>query len=251
MPSIRDARATLRAGAPAPLEAAGAVTAPLVSFAGVSAGYGEGRVLERLDLAIAPGELVFLVGRSGAGKSTILRLLTGECRPDAGQVLVEGRDIGALPARDLPAHRRRLGIVFQDAKLLPRRTIAENVAFPLEVDGAAPGEIAHEVARSLAAVGVEHLAHRYPHQVSGGERSRAAFARAIVARPALVIADEPTGDLDPLTAYDIAEVLKSLNATGTTLLVATHAMEIVSALGRRVVALAGGRIVSDGPAGDR
>jgi cell division transport system ATP-binding protein len=198
-------------------------------------------------LEIARGELVFLVGRSGAGKSTILRLLTGEVRPSTGSLTLDGRELASLSDAELPAHRRRLGIVFQDAKLLPRFTLAENVAFPLEIDGAEPALIAAEVRRSLAAVGLDRLGDRYPHEVSGGERSRASFARAIVARPTIVLADEPTADLDPFTAYEVAEILSSLNRNGTTLLVATHAMEIVSALGKRVVAIDEGRIMSDGP----
>jgi len=240
MASIRD-----HAGDPRVVPAG---ISPLLAFRGVSAAYG-GRdaVLHGIDLEVAAGELVFLVGRSGAGKSTILRLLTGEVRPTAGELLLDGRDLATLREAELPAHRRRLGIVFQDAKLLPRRTLAENVAFPLEIDGAAPDEIAAEVRRSLIAVGLERLGDRYPHEVSGGERSRASFARAIVARPAIVLADEPTADLDPLTAYEIADILASLNRAGTTLLVASHAMEIVGALGRRVVAIDGGRIMSDGP----
>lgn len=239
MSSIRETPSIVRTADPA---------APLLSFRNVGAAYG-GRdaVLHGIDLEIGRGELVFLVGRSGAGKSTILRLLTGEVRPTTGSLLLEGRDLATLADRELPEHRRRLGIVFQDAKLLPRLTLAENVAFPLEIDGVDPVEISVEVRRSLAAVGLERLGDRYPHEVSGGERSRASFARAIVNRPAIVLADEPTADLDPFTAYEIAEILTLLNRTGTTLLVATHAMEIVSTLGRRVVAIEDGRIISDGP----
>lgn len=241
MSSIRESTGTLRVE---PV----AAERPLLSFRGVDAHYGRREaVLHAIDLEIARGELVFLVGRSGAGKSTILRLLTGEVRPSAGSLTLDGREIASLSDAELPAHRRRLGIVFQDAKLLPRFTLAENVAFPLEIDGAEPALIAREVARSLTAVGLARLGDRYPHEVSGGERSRASFARAIVARPTIVLADEPTADLDPFTAYEVAEILASLNRDGTTLLVATHAMEIVSALGKRVVAIDEGRILSDGP----
>ena len=239
MSSIRETSNAVRVADPA---------ASLLAFRNVGAAYGRrDDVLHKIDLEIERGELVFLVGRSGAGKSTLLRLLTGEVRPTAGELLLEGRDLASLREAELPAHRRRLGIVFQDAKLLPRRTLAENVAFPLEIDGAAPDEIAREVRRSLAAVGLDGLGDRYPHEVSGGERSRASFARAIVNRPSIVLADEPTADLDPFTAYEIADILVSLNRVGTTMLVATHAMEIVGALGRRVVAIEGGRIMSDGP----
>ena len=217
-----------------------------ISLKNVRKAFGEAVIIPGADLEIKDGEFIVFVGPSGCGKSTLLRLIAGECRPTKGRLTVEGRDVGALRRDELPAHRARIGNVFQDAKLLPRRTIAENVAFPLEIDGGEPAEIDAAVAQALAAVGIADLASRYPHQVSGGERSRTAFARAIVNRPALVLADEPTGDLDPMTAYEIADLMSGLNRMGTTLVIATHAIDIVTALDRRVVSIEAGRVVRDG-----
>ena len=223
---------------------------PVIVLHGVSKVYPGGRqALTDVDLVVPRGDFVFLVGPSGAGKSTLIRLLIRDELPTRGSVVVEGRDLARLPRRAVPQIRRRIGIVFQDYKLLPRKTVFENVAFALEVTGTPRRLIRPAVERVLAVVGLSEQADQFPHQLSGGEQQRTAIARALVHSPALVIADEPTGNLDPLISWEIIQLLLRINALGVTVLMATHNAEVVTALRRRVVALEAGRIVRDEPGG--
>jgi cell division transport system ATP-binding protein len=203
------------------------------------------RALANVDLRIPEGDFVFLVGPSGAGKSTLIRLLVREEEASSGRIEVAGRDVTGMKPRDVPRLRREIGIVFQDFRLLPRKTVAENVAFALEVTGTPRRLIRPSVARVLALVGLGEQADQRPGQLSGGEMQRAAIARAMVHGPRLIIADEPTGNLDPLISWEIIQLLLRINDMGTTVLMATHNAEVVTALRRRVVALEGGRIVRD------
>jgi cell division transport system ATP-binding protein len=188
---------------------------------------------------------VFLVGASGAGKSTLIKLLVRDEEPTSGTVEVGGRDLSSLRRGDVPKLRRRIGIVFQDFKLLPKKTLRENVAFALEVTGTPGRQVRSTVDRVLALVGLTEQANQRPHQLSGGELQRAAIARAMVHDPRLMIADEPTGNLDPLISWEIIQLLLRINDLGTTVLMATHNADVVTALRKRVVALEGGRIVRD------
>jgi cell division transport system ATP-binding protein len=201
--------------------------------------------LSGVDLRIPEGDFVFLVGPSGAGKSTLIRLLVREEEATSGRVEVAGRDVTSMRRRDIPRLRREIGIVFQDFRLLPRKTVAENVAFALEVTGTPRRLIRPSVGRVLALVGLSAQADQRPGQLSGGEMQRTAIARAMVHGPRLIIADEPTGNLDPLISWEIIQLLLRINDMGTTVLMATHNAEVVTALRRRVVALEGGRIVRD------
>jgi cell division transport system ATP-binding protein len=198
-----------------------------------------------VSLEIKRGEFAFLVGPSGAGKSTLVGLLVRDVSPTDGTVRVAGFDVHALAGRDVPRLRRRVGVVFQDFRLLPRRTVHENVAFALEVTGAPREEIKVAVEQALRIVGLSHLADRYPDALSGGEQQRTAIARAIVGGPELLIADEPTGNLDPLISWEIMELLGQINQLGVTVLVATHDSDVVTTLRKRVIGLEGGRLIRD------
>lgn len=204
-----------------------------------------GSALERITLHIEPKEFVIVVGPSGAGKSTLLKLLTREEKPSSGKIVVGGIDYEHLKDRNIPQLRRRIGVVFQDFKLLPNKTVYENVAFALEVVGIGNREIRHTVPKVLNIVGLKGKEDNYPRELSGGERQRVAIARAIVRQPKILIADEPTGNLDPKHAWDVIRVLEKINKYGTTVLLTTHNQEIVNKLGRRVVIIQDGRIVSD------
>jgi len=201
--------------------------------------------LTNVDLEIGRGDFVFLVGPSGAGKSTLIRLLIREQVAAKGRVYLAGRDLARISRGQVHRIRRRIGVVFQDFRLLPSKTVRENVAFALEVTGTPMAEIRRRVPRLLALVGLEDQAGQLPAQLSGGEQQRAAIARALVHDPALLIADEPTGNLDPVTGWEIVQLLLEINALGTTLIMATHNQDIVTALRRRVVALEDGRVVRD------
>jgi cell division transport system ATP-binding protein len=208
--------------------------------------YPNGKVaLADVNVSIPAGDFVFLVGPSGAGKSTFIRLLIREQLPTSGRVVVAGRDLSRLRRRDVPKLRRRIGIVFQDFRLLPGKTVFENVAFALEVTGAPGGEIRRRVPQLLSLVGLQDHADHLPTQLSGGEQQRVAIARALVHDPAMLIADEPTGNLDPVTSWEIIQLLIQINALGTTVLMATHNQEIVNAMRRRVLALEHGTLVRD------
>ena len=204
-----------------------------------------GPALERVSLHVEPKEFVIVVGQSGAGKSTLLKLLTREERPTSGKIIVGGIDYDKLPDKNIPLLRRKIGTVFQDFKLLPNRTVFENVAFALEIVGASSKEINNTVPRVLDIVNLKDKAKRMPVELSGGERQRVAIARAIVRQPKILIADEPTGNLDPKHAWDVIHVLEKVNRYGTTVLLTTHNQEIVNKLKRRVVTIKNGKIVSD------
>lgn len=208
-----------------------------------------GSALERITLHIEPKEFVIVVGPSGAGKSTLLKLLTREEKPSSGKIVVGGIDYEQLKDRNIPQLRRRIGVVFQDFKLLPNKTVFENVAFALEVVGVGNREIKHTVPKVLNIVGLKGKEKAYPRELSGGERQRVAIARAIVRQPKILIADEPTGNLDPKHAWDVIRVLEKINRYGTTVLLTTHNQEIVNQLKRRVVTIRDGRIVSDKASG--
>lgn len=203
------------------------------------------QALANVDIHIPEGDFAFLVGPSGAGKSTLIRLLVRDEEATAGLVEVAGRDLGSMRRRDVPRLRREIGIVFQDFRLLPRKTVRENVAFALEVTGTPRRLMRPAVDRVLALVGLVDQADQRPGQLSGGEQQRTAIARAMVHGPRLIIADEPTGNLDPLISWEIIQLLLRINAMGTTVLMATHNAEVVTALRKRVVALEDGRVVRD------
>jgi cell division transport system ATP-binding protein len=201
--------------------------------------------LDRISLHVEPKEFVIIVGKSGAGKSTLLKLLTKEEKPTSGKIVIGGLDYDKLKDRDIPLVRRKIGVVFQDFKLLPQKTVFENVAFALEIVGVGNQEIQNTVPKVLDIVGLKGKEERMPDELSGGERQRVAIARAIVRQPKILIADEPTGNLDPKHAWDVIKVLEKINHYGTTVLLTTHNIEIVNKLKRRVVTIEGGRIVSD------
>ena len=219
---------------------------PVVDLVGVGVRYPSGHEgLVGVSLHIRRGEFVFLVGPSGAGKSTLVGLLVRDIVPTSGAVRVAGFDVHTLSGRDVPLLRRRVGVVFQDFRLLSRRSVRENVAFALEVTGAPREEIDEAVEQALRIVGLSRLADRYPTELSGGEQQRTAIARAIVGGPEILIADEPTGNLDPLISWEIMELLVQINQLGVTVLVATHDSDIVTTLRRRVIGLEGGRLIRD------
>lgn len=208
--------------------------------------YGKTSVaLDRVSLHVEPKEFVIIVGPSGAGKSTFLKLLTREERPTSGKIIVGGIDYETLKDKKIPLLRRKIGVVFQDFKLLPNKTAFENVAFALEIVGMGNHEIQHTVPRVLDIVGLKGKEHSYPKELSGGERQRVAIARAIVRQPKILIADEPTGNLDPKHAWDVIKVLEKINKYGTTVILTTHNQEIVNKLKRRVITITDGKLVSD------
>lgn len=212
----------------------------------VSKSYNQrGQALERISLHVEPKEFVIIVGQSGAGKSTLFKLLTREEKPTSGKIIVGGMDYDKLSDKDVPLLRRKIGVVFQDFKLLNNKTVFENVAFALEIAALPKKEIEHTVPKVLDIVGLKDKAKRYPLELSGGERQRVAIARAIVRQPKILIADEPTGNLDPKHAWDVIKVLEKINQFGTTVLLTTHNQEIVNALKRRVVTIKDGKIASD------
>lgn len=201
--------------------------------------------LDRVSIHVDPKEFVIVIGQSGAGKTTLLKLLTREERPTSGKIIVGGIDYDKLKDKDIPMLRRKIGVVFQDFKLLPNRTVFENVAYALEIVGASNKEIRNTVPRVLEIVNLKGKENSMPRQLSGGERQRVAIARAIVRQPRILIADEPTGNLDPKHAWDIIKILEKINRYGTTVLLTTHNQEIVNKLKRRVITIKDGKIVSD------
>lgn len=201
--------------------------------------------LDRISLHVEPKEFVVIIGKSGAGKSTLLKLLTREERQTSGKIVIGGIDYDKLKDKDIPLLRRKIGVVFQDFKLLPNKNVYENVAFALEIVGFGNKEIEHTVPRVLDIVGLKGKEKRMPLELSGGERQRVAIARAIVRQPKILIADEPTGNLDPKHAWDIIKILEKINRYGTTVLLTTHNIDIVNKLKRRVITIDDGRIASD------
>jgi cell division transport system ATP-binding protein len=218
----------------------------MINFQSVSKIYNHNSVaLEDISFKINPNEFVSIVGRSGAGKSTIIKLLIGEEKPTRGRIFFGQYEVNKLKDRELPALRRHIGIVFQDFRLLPTKTAYENVAFALEVAGRPTREIKDLVPQVLDIVGLADKANNFPHELSGGEKQRVAIARAMVHRPEVVIADEPTGNLDPFHTAEIINLLLKINELGTTVILATHDKEIVNSLGRRVITLDKGMIIRD------
>jgi cell division transport system ATP-binding protein len=225
-------------------------TRPHISFQHVWKRYANGtEALQDIDLSVPEGDFVFLVGHSGAGKSTLVRLLIREEKPTRGKIFVEGLELGRMRRRKLPHYRRRVGLVFQDFKLLPRLTVYENVAFALRVLGEPGKVIRQQVGDALELVGLAGKIDKYPNELSGGEQQRVAIARAVVHGPRLIVADEPTGNLDPATAWEIMQLFLRINARGTTIVMATHNREVVDLMRRRVVLIEGGQIVRDDRAG--
>jgi cell division transport system ATP-binding protein len=219
----------------------------MIRFESVSKSYaGATRpALNDVSLEINKGEFVFLVGASGSGKSSLLRLMLKEEKPSSGQIFVLGQKLSALPSRKVPYFRRSLGVVFQDFRLLPNKTVYDNVAFTLQVIGKSRGFIQEAVPDALKTVGLAGKANRMPHELSGGEQQRVAIARALVNKPAILLADEPTGNLDPATSQGIMSLLERINLGGTTVVMATHEAGIVDRMQRRVVELITGHIVRD------
>ncbi|MEK7646836.1 MAG: ATP-binding cassette domain-containing protein [Patescibacteria group bacterium] len=201
--------------------------------------------LEGVNLTIEPKEFVSIVGQSGAGKTTLIKLLLGEDRPTAGKVFFESINVHDLSAKELPAFRRRVGAVFQDFRLLPTKTAFENISFAMESAGMSEEEIEADVTQVLDLVGLVGKAWHFPHELSGGEKQRVAIARAIVMRPDVIIADEPTGNLDPMNTFEIIKLLEKINELGSTVILTTHNKDVINGLNRRVITLEGGRVVRD------
>lgn len=218
----------------------------MIQFNHVNKVYDNGSLaLDDVTIHIEKGEFVLICGPSGAGKSTFIKLLSHEVVPDSGTVIVNDMEVSHLKKRKIPYLRRRLGIVFQDFRLLPNKTVAENIAFALEVIEEKPKVIKERVAAVLDMVGLGHKADDLPQDLSGGEQQRVAIARAIVNKPLVLIADEPTGNLDPNTSKGIVELFKTINNSGTTIVMVTHDMEMLRYLNKRVIALEDGRVISD------
>ena len=218
----------------------------MIELHNVTKTYSKGvQALVNINLKIEKEEFVFLVGPSGAGKSTCVKLILKEEEPTAGNIFINNQNLTKLSKRKVPYHRRNIGVVFQDFRLLPNKTVYENVAFAMQIVEAVPREIRRQVPMVLGMVGLSDKAAAYPHQLSGGEKQRVSIARAIVNNPSILIADEPTGNLDPETAWEIMKVLRQINRRGTTVIMATHASNIVDVMQQRVVALEKGRIIRD------
>lgn len=221
----------------------------MIHFKNVSKIYpinSEGTVaVEGITFRIRPQEFISIVGQSGAGKTTLLRLLLKEEEPSAGEIIVDGQNVGLIKSKELPFYRRKIGSVFQDFKLLPNKTAYENIAFAMEAAGKVPGEIEQDIPQILKLIRLTDRAEHFPYQLSGGEKQRIAIGRALAHRPTILIADEPTGNLDSLHTWDIVRLLCKINEMGTTVILATHDREIVNSLGKRVVSLDKGRVVKD------
>ena len=218
----------------------------MIRFTDVTKVYENGaRGVDNISVKIDPGEFVFIVGTSGSGKSTMVRLLLKEIEPTSGKIIVNEDDISKLTRKQMPYYRRKMGVVFQDFKLLRNKTVYDNVAFAMQIVKASNREIRRTVPQILSMVGLAKKARAYPNQLSGGEQQRTALARAIINRPPLLLCDEPTGNLDPETAWEIIHLLEDINASGTTVVVATHAKEIVDGMRKRVIGLSNGIIAKD------
>ena len=218
----------------------------MILLANVSKAYGnEVKALNNVNLFVAKGEFAFLVGPSGAGKSTLIKLLMREEEPDCGEIIVNDYNVGTLNKKSIPYLRRTIGIVFQDFRLLSNKTVYENVAYAMQIVEASAKQIRRQVPYVLGMVGLGSKARMYPCQLYGGEQQRVAFVRALVINPSLLIADEPTGNLDPDTAWEIIRLINDINKRGTTVLIATHARDIVDNMRKRVIALENGLLVRD------
>lgn len=219
----------------------------MIYFDGVSKQYDDDSfALDQVSFVVEPEEFVAIVGESGAGKSTMLKMLLGEEAPTDGQVLFHSNDIHQFSKREMSHFRQKVGTIFQDFRLLPNKTVYENVAFAMEVAGRTDEEIDADVPYALELVDLAHKAHAFPHQLSGGQQQRVAIARALVNQPDLLIADEPTGNLDPVNTYEIVQILKKINNLGTTILLTTHNTGIIDELNTRVITMDEGQIVGDG-----
>lgn len=223
----------------------------MIYFDNVSKVYSDGRsaALQEITFQIAPKEFVSIVGHSGAGKTTLLKMIIAEDRPSAGKVYFESLDVHKIPRSRLPQYRRKIGTVFQDFKLLPGKTAYENIAFAMEANGRSDEEIAENVPQALALVDLDDKAWNFPSELSGGEKQRVAIARAIVNQPDIIVADEPTGNLDPIATYEVVQILRKINDLGTTVIMTTHNKGVIDELGRRVITMDEGRIVRDDESG--
>ncbi|MBR6529074.1 MAG: cell division ATP-binding protein FtsE [Firmicutes bacterium] len=217
----------------------------MIRFEHVTKTYRTNIGLDDISVDISKGDFVFLVGPSGAGKSTFIKLILKEIEADNGSIFVDGKDITKLSNREIPVLRRKVGTVFQDFRLLPKKTVFENVAFAMEVLHKSKKQIRKQVPQILSLVGITDKAHKYPDELSAGEQQRVAIARAIVNNPMVLIADEPTGNLDPETAAEIMDLLDQINLRGTTIVMVTHAKDIVDRMKKRVIAIEKGKIVRD------
>ena len=217
----------------------------MIEFKHVTKDYNDNRALDDVSVKINKGDFVFLVGPSGAGKSTFIKLILKETDPDSGSIVVKGTEVTTLSNRKIPGHRRNIGIVFQDFRLLPHKTVYENVAFAMEITHQSKRAIKRNVPQALALMGISEYASKYPTELSAGEQQRVAIARAIVNKPTVLIADEPTGNLDPVTAWEIMKLLEEINARGTTIVMVTHAKDIVDRMKKRVIVIENGKIVRD------
>lgn len=218
----------------------------MIQFRNVSKIYKpDSPALQDITLHVKPGEFVSIVGQSGTGKTTLVKMLIAEERPSKGKVIIGGWDITYIRPSEVPILRRQIGVVFQDFKLLPKKTVAENVSFALEVVGASPKRISKIVPQVLKIVNLHEKADRFPRQISGGEQQRVVIARSLVHQPKIIVADEPTGNLDSINTREIIDILKKINELGTTVVLVTHNRDVVNALKRRVITLEGGHVVSD------
>jgi cell division transport system ATP-binding protein len=223
----------------------------MIYFDNVSKIYnsGESSALRDVTFQVAPGEFLSVVGHSGAGKTTLLKMIIAEDKPSHGSVFFQSLNIHEIPRSALPTYRRKIGTVFQDFKLLSNMTAFENIAFAMEANGRTDEEIAENVPQALELVDLGNKSWHFPDELSGGEKQRVAIARAIVNQPDIIIADEPTGNLDPIATYEVVQILKKINDLGTTVIMTTHNKGVIDALGRRVITMDEGRIVRDDPEG--
>lgn len=223
----------------------------MIYFDNVSKVYNDSRsaALQEVTFQVAPKEFVSIVGHSGAGKTTVLKMIIAEDQPTHGTVFFESLDVHRIPRTRLPHYRRKIGTVFQDFKLLPHKTAFENVAFAMEANGRTDAEISENVPQALGLVDLEDKAWNFPHELSGGEKQRVAIARAIVNQPDIIIADEPTGNLDPIATYEVVQILRKINDLGTTVIMTTHNKGVIDEIERRVITMDDGRIVRDDSTG--
>jgi cell division transport system ATP-binding protein len=217
----------------------------MIIFQNVTKNYNGTVALDKINFKIQPGEFVSIVGRSGAGKSTVVKLLIGEDRPSKGQIFFGPYEVNKLKSHELPEFRRHIGVIFQDFRLLAKKTVFENVAFALEVAGRPEQEINEFVPQVLDLVGLKDKVFNFPAELSGGEKQRVAIARAMINRPEVLIADEPTGNLDPFNTWEVVKLLTKINEMGSTVILATHDKEVVNSLGERVITLENGKVVKD------
>lgn len=217
----------------------------MIEFKNVSYRYKQSKILKNISLSIEDGEFVFVVGKSGAGKTTFIKLLMREIVPDTGEIIVNGKNVAAMKRRELPYYRREIGVIFQDFKLLNDRSIYENIAFPMRVIGRSVRSIRSRASELLTYVGLAERYRALPLELSGGERQRVAIARSLVNRPLLLLADEPTGNLDPDNSLNIMKLLETINKDGTTVVVVTHNQDLVNTLKKRVIRIDDGRITDD------